>query len=211
MKDEFAYIVGIAGGSASGKTSIVNIIRDYFNEDITLISHDYYYKSNDTLSLEDRKKLNYDHPSSFETDKMVNDLILLKESVPVNIPIYDYVTHTRSAKTQLAIPNSVIIVEGILVLQNKELRDLMDLKIYVDTDSDERLVRRVTRDTVERGRNVEGVLKQYVDTVKPMHEKYVEPSKKYADLIIPRGGQNKVAISILLEHLNGIIKWNLSD
>ena len=194
-------IVGIAGGSASGKTTIVNNIKELFQNDIELISHDNYYLSNDDKTMDDRVKLNYDHPSSFDTDKMIEDVKKLKAGEIIYRPVYDYTQHTRAEEVVEVHPKKVIILEGILILEDPRLRDLMDIKVFVDTDADERLMRRILRDTQERGRTVESVLNQYVTTVKPMHEQFVEPSKKYADIIIPRGGENKIGIHILQEHL----------
>ena len=194
-------IVGIAGGSASGKTTIVNNIKELFQNDIELISHDNYYLANDDKTMEERVKLNYDHPSSFDTDKMIEDVKKLKSGEIIYRPVYDYTKHTRSEEVVAVYPKRVVILEGILILEDSRLRDLMDIKIFVDTDADERLMRRILRDTKERGRTVESVLNQYVTTVKPMHEQFVEPSKKYADIIIPRGGENKIGIHILQEHL----------
>lgn len=194
-------IVGIAGGSASGKTTIVNNIKELFKNDIELISHDNYYLSNDDKTMEERVKLNYDHPSSFDTDKMIEDVKKLKAGEVIYRPVYDYTQHTRAEEVVEVHPKKVIILEGILILEDPRLRDLMDIKVFVDTDADERLMRRILRDTQERGRTVESVLNQYVTTVKPMHEQFVEPSKKYADIIIPRGGENKIGIHILQEHL----------
>ena len=194
-------IVGIAGGSASGKTTIVNNIKELFQNDIELISHDNYYLSNDDKTMEERVKLNYDHPSSFDTDKMIEDVKKLKAGEIIYRPVYDYTQHTRAEEVVEVHPKKVIILEGILILEDPRLRDLMDIKVFVDTDADERLMRRILRDTPERGRTVESVLNQYVTTVKPMHEQFVEPSKKYADIIIPRGGENKIGIHILQEHL----------
>ena len=194
-------IVGIAGGSASGKTTIVNNIKELFQNDIELISHDNYYLSNDDKTMEERVKLNYDHPSSFDTYKMIEDVKKLKEGEIIYRPVYDYTQPTRAEEVVEVHPKKVIILEGILILEDPRLRDLMDIKVFVDTDADERLMRRILRDTQERGRTVESVLNQYVTTVKPMHEQFVEPSKKYADIIIPRGGENKIGIHILQEHL----------
>ena len=194
-------IVGIAGGSASGKTTIVNNIKELFQNDIELISHDNYYLSNDDKTMEERVKLNYDHPSSFDAYKMIEDVKKLKEGEIIYRPVYDYTQHTRAKEVVEVHPKKVIILEGILILEDPRLRDLMDIKVFVDTDADERLMRRILRDTQERGRTVESVLNQYVTTVKPMHEQFVEPSKKYADIIIPRGGENKIGIHILQEHL----------
>ena len=199
-------VVGIAGGSACGKTTIVNKIKDYFGEDIVVISHDAYYKAHDELDYEQRSKLNYDHPSSFDTDRMVSDIKILKENQEIKVPVYDYTIHNRTMETIKVIPKKVVIIEGILILENKELRDLMDIKVYVVTDADERLMRRMKRDMIERARSVDSVLQQYAETVKPMHEQFVEPSKKYADIIIPRGGENLTGLHILQEHLKLMIE-----
>lgn len=194
-------IVGIAGGTASGKTTIVRKIKEEFGDDIVVINHDSYYKAHDDLSYEDRSRLNYDHPASFDTDLMIEDVKKLKENIPIDMPVYDYTIHNRSDATIHVVPKKVIIVEGILILENKELRDLMDIKVFVETDADERLMRRIRRDMLERARSIESILTQYTETVKPMHEQFVEPSKKYADIIIPRGGENVTGIRILQEHL----------
>lgn len=196
------FVVGVAGGSASGKTTIVNRIKEYFGTDITVISHDSYYKAHDEMPYEERCKLNYDHPDSFESDKMAEDVRKLIKGNTIQMPVYDYTIHNRSKETVCVEPKRVIIVEGILILENKELRDLMDVKIYVDTDADERLMRRIKRDMKERARSIESILEQYSNTVKPMHEEFVEPSKKYADVIIPRGGENTAGIAMLQEYLN---------
>ncbi|MCR5404290.1 MAG: uridine kinase [Butyrivibrio sp.] len=195
-------IVGIAGGTASGKSTIVRRIKEKFGDDIVVINHDSYYKAHNDLSYEDRTRLNYDHPSAFDTDLMIEDVKRLKNNIPIDMPVYDYTVHNRSDATVHIVPKRVIIVEGILILECKALRDLMDIKIFVDTDADERLMRRIRRDMVERARSIESILTQYTETVKPMHEQFVEPSKKYADIIIPRGGENYTGISILQEHLN---------
>ncbi len=195
-------IVGIAGGTASGKTTIVRRIKEKFGDDIVVINHDSYYKAHDDLSYEDRSRLNYDHPESFDTDLMISDVKKLKDNQEIDMPVYDYTIHNRSDATVHVVPKKVIIVEGILILENKELRDLMDIKVFVETDADERLMRRIRRDMVERARSIESILNQYSETVKPMHEQFVEPSKKYADIIIPRGGENLTGIKILQEHLS---------
>lgn len=195
------YVIGIAGGSASGKTTIVNNLYDFFKNDIELLSHDCYYKAHNDMPLEQRSKLNYDHPTAFDTDLFISDLKKLKNNEAVQRPVYSYSDHNRTAETVTVYPKKVILVEGILILENKELRDLMDTKIYVDADADERLMRRLLRDTKERGRTIDSVIEQYTSTVKPMHEQFVEPSKKYADIIIPRGGENLTALNILKEHL----------
>lgn len=199
------FVVGVAGGSASGKTTIVNKIRDYFGEDIAVISHDSYYKAHDDMPFEERCKLNYDHPDSFESDKMAEDVRKLLKGNAIHMPVYDYTNHNRSKETVYIEPRQVIIVEGILILENKELRDLMDVKIYVDTDADERLMRRIKRDMKERARSIESIITQYTETVKPMHEEFVEPSKKYADVIIPRGGENIAGITMLQEYLQRML------
>ena len=199
-------IVGVAGGSASGKSTIVDKFKQYFKDDIEVLCHDFYYKSNDKLDLEERKKLNYDHPNAFDTDEMIEDIKRLRQGEEIYRPEYDYKLHTRSENTYLVRPKRVVIIDGFLILENKELRDLMDLKIYVDTDADERLMRRISRDVAERGRTVESVLDQYRNTVKPMHEEFVEPSKKHADIIIPRGGENTVAIDIMIKHIRSMIE-----
>ncbi|WP_026509483.1 MULTISPECIES: uridine kinase [unclassified Butyrivibrio] len=199
-------IVGIAGGSASGKTTIVNRIREQFGDDIVVISHDSYYKAHNDLTYDERSRLNYDHPSSFDTELLIRDVMKLKNGEEIDVPVYDYAIHNRSDQTVHVIPKPVIILEGILILENKQLRDLMDVKVFVDTDADERLMRRIRRDTIERARSVSSVLTQYSETVKPMHEQFVEPSKKYADLIIPRGGENLTGINIFTEHLNAMLR-----
>ena len=199
-------VVGIAGGSACGKTTIVNRIKENFGDDIVVISHDSYYKAHDELDYDDRAKLNYDHPSSFDTDRMVEDIKNLKENKEIRVPVYDYTIHNRSMETIKVSPKKVVIIEGILILENKDLRDLMDIKVYVDTDADERLMRRMKRDMIERARSVESVLQQYAETVKPMHEQFVEPSKKYADIIVPEGGYNRVALEMIINRIDSIIK-----
>ncbi|MBS9781887.1 MAG: uridine kinase [Gammaproteobacteria bacterium] len=203
---ENVCVIGIAGGSASGKTTIVNKLKKKFNDNIVVISHDFYYLPYDDKPIEERVKLNYDHPQSFETTKLIEDVKRLKNKQSVPLPIYDFTNYTRKKETITAYPKSVIIIEGIVILEDKRLRDLMDIKVYVDTDADERLIRRILRDTKQRGRTVDSVLDQYAKTVKPMHEEFIEPSKRYADIIIPRGGENTAAITILMEHLNALLR-----
>lgn len=198
-------IVGVAGGTASGKTTIVRKIKENFGDDIVVINHDSYYRAHNDLSYEDRSKLNYDHPDSFDTQMMIEDVKKLKNNEEVDIPVYDFSVHNRADATVHIVPKNVIILEGILVLENKELRDLMDIKVFVDTDADERLMRRIRRDMAERARSIESILNQYADTVKPMHEQFVEPSKKYADIIIPRGGENVTGINILQQHIKSML------
>ena len=194
-------VLGVAGGSASGKTTIINKLQDYFGEDIAVISHDAYYKAHPEMSFEERSQLNYDHPDSFESDRMAEDVRKLIKGYAIDMPVYDYVNHNRSAETVRVEPKTVIVMEGILILENKELRDLMDIKIFVDTDADERLMRRIQRDMIERGRSIESIIEQYSKTVKPMHEEFVEPSKKHADIIIPRGGENAAGIEMLTTYM----------
>lgn len=201
MKD--ILIVGIAGGSASGKTTVVSKIKDFFGDGITVIGHDNYYKAHDEMTYEERTHLNYDHPNAFDTKRMIEDVKKLKAGQSVDIPVYDYGAHNRSKLTQTVVPQRVVVLEGILLLYDAELRDLMDVKVFVDAAADERLVRRIKRDMAERERSLQSVLSQYQDTVRPMHEQFVEPTKAYADIIIPRGGENHVGIGILrsfLEH-----------
>ncbi|MDD3142009.1 MAG: uridine kinase [Lachnospiraceae bacterium] len=199
------WVVGVAGGSASGKTTIVNKISDYFGDDIVVISHDSYYKAHDNMEYDERSRLNYDHPESFETERMAEDVRSLIKGRSIKMPIYDYANHNRSKETILINPKPVIILEGILILENKELRDLMDVKVYVDADADERLMRRIKRDMAERARSIDSILVQYTKTVKPMHEEFIEPSKKYADVIIPRGGENEAGIKMLQEYLRHML------
>ncbi|RRD96118.1 uridine kinase [Clostridiales bacterium COT073_COT-073] len=199
-------VVGVAGGSASGKSTVVKNIRQRFGHEVEVIMHDSYYNDQAAMSMEERYRQNYDHPNAYETEKMVEDIRKLKAGQEIARPEYDYTLYTRAPQTVLVKPKRVIIIEGILVLEDRALRDLMDIKIYVDTDADERLMRRLTRDMAERGRSVESVLSQYRKTVKPMHEQYVEPSKKYADIILPRGGENKTGIEIIMQHLKSLIQ-----
>ena len=198
---EDILVIGIAGGSGSGKTTLMNNIIKRFGEDITVLSHDNYYKRHDDLTYEERCKLNYDEPASLETDFMSRQLEQLRRGEAVDCPVYDFTVHNRSDETIHIVPRKVIIVEGILIFENKELRDLMDIRIFVDTDADVRLCRRVKRDVNKRGRSLESVLAQYQETVKPMHEMYVEPSKKYAHIVVPEGGKNKVALDMIMNHI----------
>lgn len=190
-------IIGIAGGTGSGKTTLTKSLKEELADDVSIVYHDNYYKCNDHLPMEERVKLNYDHPDAFDTDLMIADLIKLKNGEEVECPTYDYSHHTRAKETVKVKPSSVIIVEGILIFQNEKLRELMDIKIFVDTDADERILRRIRRDVVERGRSIDSVINQYLTTVKPMHEQFVEPSKKEADIIIIGGGKNIVALDII--------------
>ena len=199
-------IVGVAGGSGSGKTTLTKKLVERFGDAICVVHHDNYYRAHDDLTYEERTHLNYDCPDSFETEMMVEHLRLLRMGRSVHCPVYDYTVHNRSSETVLIEPRPVILVEGILIFAEPALVDQMDIKIFVDTDADIRLCRRVVRDVRDRARTVENVTKQWQDTVKPMHEMYVEPSKKYADIIIPRGGENLTGIGILQEHLRSMLK-----
>lgn len=198
-------IVAIAGGSASGKSTIVKIIAETFKDDLIVVGHDNYYRAHDDIDFEERKLLNYDHPKAFDTDFFCKDLIKLVNGEEIDMPQYDYTIHTRSKETVKVKAKKIILIEGILVLYEKKIRDITDTKVFVDADSDIRLKRRILRDTVERGRSVESCLTQYIEQVKPMHEKYVEPSKKYADIIIPRGAKNVKGIEILSKHIENMI------
>lgn len=199
-------VIGIAGGTASGKTTVASRIKEVFGENVGLVCHDSYYLPHYDMSYEERSKINYDHPNAFETEKIISDIKTLKMGIPVDVPVYDFTIHNRTEETNRVDPQKVIIVEGILVFENEELRNLMDIKIFVDTDADERLTRRILRDVKERGRSLESVLTQYITTVKPMHEMFVEPSKRYADIIVPRGGENEVALDMIIERIKGIIR-----
>ena len=204
---ENILVIGIAGGSGSGKTTLMNNIVSRFSEDITVLSHDSYYSRHDDMTYEERCQLNYDEPAALETELMVRHLDKLRNGEAIDCPVYDFTVHNRSDATQRIEPSRIIIVEGILIFENEALRDLMDIRIFVDTDADIRLCRRVKRDVNKRGRSLESVLQQYQETVKPMYEKYVEPSKKYAHILVPEGGKNTIAqefiISLLEKHLEG--------
>lgn len=199
-------IIGIAGGTGSGKTTLIQHIKDIFENEITTLCHDYYYTSNDDLPFEERAKLNYDHPNSFETDLMIKHLRELKGSKEIQRPVYDFVKHTRTKETVTVKPAKVIIVEGILIFENEALLKMFDIKVFVDTDADVRLVRRILRDVKERGRTMDSVINQYLTTVKLMHEEFVEPSKKNADIIIPEGGFNHVALSMLEDQIRALLR-----
>jgi uridine kinase len=203
MKD--VIVIGVSGGSASGKTTVANRIKEEFKDSVELLSHDFYYIPHDELPFEERARLNYDHPNAFDTDRMINDIKKLKQFISIERPVYSYKEHTRLAETVTVNPAKVIIVEGFMIFENAELRSLMDIKVFVDTDADERLIRRIIRDVNERGRSLESVITQYSNTVKPMHELFVEPFKKYSDIIIPRGGMNDVAIDMLIHRIKAIL------
>ncbi|MFP4046131.1 MAG: uridine kinase [Bacteroidales bacterium] len=191
-------VVGIAGGTGSGKTTVLKeIIRRLPKDEVAVLPQDSYYKDNSQLPLEERLKINFDHPNSIEFNLLANHICKLKKGEPVRQPIYSYLTCTRSEETILVEPKNVIVVEGILILQHPELRNLIDIKVYVDADNDDRLIRVIERDIAERGRSVNTILERYHKTVKPMHLQFIEPTKRYADIIVPQGGKNVVAIDIL--------------
>ena len=200
-------VIGIAGGSGSGKSTLVKNLIGEFPDMVTVLSHDNYYRRHDELTYEQRTHLNYDEPGSLETDLMARHLELLRQGGCIECPVYDFTIHNRLDATIPVVPEKVIIVEGILIFENRQLRDLMDIRVFVDADADVRLCRRILRDVKQRGRTLESVLEQYQQTVKPMHEQYVEPSKKFADIIVPGGGQNMVALEMLIgrigRHLEG--------
>ena len=192
-------IIGVAGGSGSGKTTVVRRIMEALGDtDVTVLEHDRYYRDHPELRLEERAALNYDHPNALDTDLLVEHVRRLREGQAVELPVYDFALHARKAETTPMRPGSAIIIEGILIFTDKALRSLMDVKVFVDTDADTRFIRRLERDIAERGRTAPSVIDQYLSTVKPMHLEFVEPSKRYADLIVPEGGHNQVAVDMLL-------------
>ena len=191
-------VIGIAGGTGSGKTTLMKNLVSRFDGNVTVISHDNYYKRHDELTYEERCKINYDEPAAFDTDLMVSHLAKLRSGEPIDCPVYDFTVHNRSDEILRIVPQRVIIVEGILIFVEESLRNLMDIRIFVDTDADVRLCRRIKRDVNKRGRSLESVLAQYQATVKPMHEAYVEPSKKYAHLVVPEGGKNLIALDMIV-------------
>ena len=200
-------LIGITGGTGSGKSSIADAIYSSFsNECIAMIQQDMYYKDQSHLSMEERIKTNYDHPKAFDNDLLIKHLGDLIKGVSIDKPIYDFSVHNRAKETVKVEPRSIIIVEGILVLEDERLRDLLDIKVYVDTDADIRILRRLVRDINERGRTVDSVVNQYLEVVRPMHLQFTEPTKRYADIIVPEGGQNKVAIDILVSKIKDILK-----
>lgn len=202
--------IGIAGGTGSGKTTITRRLLQRFPESVSVVYHDNYYKAHNDMSYEERSKLNYDCPDAFDTELLLRDLAALRRGEEIRCPVYDYTVHNRSDKTVLVKPAPVVIVEGILIFEDKCICDLLDIKIFVDTDADVRILRRIVRDVRDRGRSLESVVDQYLTTVKPMHEMYVEPSKRNADIIVPEGGHNLVAMDMLIErinaHVNGAAK-----
>ena len=204
MKD--VIVIGIAGGTCSGKSTLIQKIKDEFGDAITMLSHDFYYKAHNDIPFEERKRLNYDHPDSFDTDLMIEHIRKLMEGESIERPVYDFTIHNRIDETVTVMPSKVIVVEGILIFENRELRDMCDIKVFIDTDADVRIIRRIVRDVSERGRTLESVVTQYLTTVKLMHEQFVVPSKKYVDVIIPEGGYNKVALEMLNERIYALLK-----
>lgn len=198
-------VIGIAGGTGSGKTTITQEIVKSLGSHVTVIPHDSYYKPHHDLSYDERIKLNYDHPNAYDTEMFVEHLAALRKGETVECPIYDYTIYDRSDDTLTIRPAKVIIVEGIMIFYPEALRNLMDIKVFVDADADVRILRRITRDVKERGRSLDSVINQYITTVKPMHEAFVEPSKRYADIIIPEGGQNMVALEMLIGRIRAHI------
>ncbi len=205
-----AVLIGIAGGTGSGKTTLARRLKKTFGDDVVLLCQDYYYKPFNNLTFEERKQVNFDHPVAFDSRLLIKHLKQLKNFEPIDRPTYSFVEYTRLNETVREEPRRVIILEGILIFENPELAELMDIKVFVDTDADIRLTRRLMRDIHERGRNLDSVISQYLNTVKPMHEAFIEPSKKNADVIIPEGGMNNVAFSMLEDRIKSII-YNWED
>lgn len=200
-------LIGIAGGTGSGKTTLTKHLKKRFGDDITVIGHDSYYKRQDR-PFEERCRQNYDHPDAFDTDLLVEHLKALKRGESIQCPVYSYVEHNRTDETVEIKPTKVILVEGILIFASQELRDMLDIKIFVETDADVRILRRCLRDVEERGRTLESVVTQYLTTVKPMHEQYVEPSRKYADIVVLEGGHNLVALDMIMQRIENHIRGN---
>ena len=195
-------IIGVAGGTGSGKTTLAENIARAFGDRVAVITHDSYYRAQNDMSYEERCRQNYDHPDAFETDLLCEHLDALARGEAVDVPVYDYTVHNRSDTTQRVEPRAVVILEGILIFCDERLREKMDLKIFVDTDADERILRRIARDTKERGRSLDSVIDQYLTTVKPMHDAFVEPYKRYADVIVPGGGSNPAALDMIITRVN---------
>ncbi|MDI7740757.1 uridine kinase [Lysinibacillus fusiformis] len=207
MSKKRPLVIGIAGGSCSGKTSVTHAIYDVFREhSVVVIEQDYYYKNQSHLTFEERLKTNYDHPLAFDNDLLLEHVNSLLKRKAIDKPVYDYVNHTRADEVIHVDPKDVIILEGILVLEDKRLRDLMDIKLFVDTDSDLRIIRRIERDIKERGRTIDSVIEQYLTAVRPMHNLFIEPTKRYADVIIPEGGENEVAIDLMVTKIKTILE-----
>ncbi|HKM29106.1 MAG TPA: uridine kinase [Anaerovoracaceae bacterium] len=203
MKD--VIVIGIAGGTGSGKSTMISKIKEEFCDEITIISHDFYYKAHNDMTFDDRKSLNYDHPNAFDTDLMIEHIKRLKNWESIERPVYDFTIHNRIDETVTVKPAKVIVVEGILIFENQELLELFDIKVFIDTDADVRIIRRILRDVKERGRTLDSVVSQYLTTVKLMHEQFVEPSKKNADIIVPEGGYNVVALQMLNQRIHALL------
>ena len=199
-------IIGIAGGTGSGKTTLTLRLKERFGDDVSILYHDNYYKSHSDMPYEARTKLNYDHPDAFDTPRMIADLEALRRGEAIQSPTYDYTIHDRARETVEVRPTKVVVVEGILIFENQTLRDLMDIKIFVDTDADVRILRRITRDVKERGRSLDSVVTQYLTTVKPMHEQFVEPSKRFADIVVLEGGHNVVALDMIIQRVKSHVE-----
>ena len=206
-----SIIIGVAGGTGSGKTTLTRRLKERFGDEMTVISHDNYYKAHDDMTYEERSRLNYDHPDAFDTDLLVEHIKALRTGETVACPVYDFTQHNRSKETLLIAPTGVIVVEGILIFADSKLRDLMDVKIFVDTDADVRILRRIVRDVRKRGRSLESVVTQYLTTVKPMHEQFVEPSKRFADVIVPEGGKNLVALDMIIRRVEHHLRENAAE
>jgi len=207
MSQHKPIVFGVAGGTASGKTTVARTILDAVGaSQVAYLAHDAYYRDRRDLPLEERASLNYDHPNSLETELLVTHVRALLAGEPVPVPIYDFTHHRRTEETTLVRPSPIILVEGILIFTDRALRDLMDIKVYVDTDADVRFIRRLLRDMNERGRSLDSIIKQYLETVRPMHLEFVQPSKRYADVIIPKGGLNKVALDMVVARLKDLLR-----
>lgn len=200
-------VIGVAGGTGSGKSTVATaIFKSLPDENILIIEQDAYYKDQSNLTVDERVKTNYDHPLAFDTELLIKHVKMLCNHQSIEKPIYNFSKHNREENSVCVVPKEIIIIEGIMILEDKRLRELMDIKIFVDTDADVRIIRRITRDINERGRTLESVIEQYLTTVKPAHEQFIEPTKKYADIIIPEGGYNKVAIDLMTTKVMSIIK-----
>lgn len=206
-KNKKPIVVGVTGGSGSGKTTVTKAIYDYFQgHSILMLEQDYYYKDQSHLPMQERRKTNYDHPLAFDTNLLIEHLKMLLNYETIEKPVYDYTIDTRSSEVIIQEPKEVIILEGILILEDPRLRELMDIKVYVDTDDDIRFIRRLTRDINDRGRTMESVIDQYLSVVKPMHNEFIEPTKKFADIIFPEGGKNRVAIDLMTTKIASILQ-----
>ncbi len=200
-------IIGICGGTGSGKTTVVEkIIENMDSRKYSILKHDDYYKQRDDLSMEEREKINYDHPFSIDNDLLIENIQNLLKGKTIVKPLYDFTVHNRKKETEVVEPTEILILDGILIFEDKRLRDFMDIKIFVDTDADVRILRRIKRDIEERGRTLDSVINQYLKTVKPSHEQFIEPNKKYADIIVPHGGENSVAIDFITTKINELLR-----